>query len=478
MCRLFFYIIRDMPEKTASLLALEASLQSGDDVGSFIMSEAREVGPSISTSDMALIKKWMPGEVNQENIVSWPVLLIDDSATRNHMTYSAESQRISVASWVGKPFLFNDSNVMDGDHEVKASSQKARIFKSELVTTPWNTTGTLAHVFTVRNSGAADIDAFIGKMESGILREVSLQVQLTQMPKCSIDQMTFGSGKGQCGAHEKGNTYGGQKCDAITQGRLVPIEVSAVACPGSLIAHVMSSDESRNYLPKSMRESFSPTALQALVSHQENTMEPEIIPAVVTEVTKVAPADPVVSETVVKEVVAEIPVVESLDLFAGVPCPACSRSEAAPESETETVKRIKLLAAEQISMVVKATKGLVEASNAKTKELQNQLDSLKVEATDLKTLREEFVQQTVSLMILKGGKTESQRIACTEELDLLPLDQVRTIRETYLKLPVQADVLKEKAQERYLQETSTESSTIRPTKKPSLSFTSIPSRKG
>jgi len=211
-----------------------------------VFTEAAALGRAIPDSHLGLINKWTRRQYNAEELYTFPVLAIDDQMTRNYVQYTAETQRETVKAWIGIPFLFNKEGVgqnafQNADHDLKAASQHGRIYEAKLVRTPQGTTGTLVWVYTVRGA-TQEIDDFINKLDAGILREVSIHVMATEL-KCSIDGEAW-----PCKAeHFPGEAYEGEICFLRTKGPAEPLELSSVACPGSLVAHVMPDDRVSDY---------------------------------------------------------------------------------------------------------------------------------------------------------------------------------------------------------------------------------------
>ncbi len=236
-----------------------------------LFAEASKSGAKLSADDVKSINRWTRDNIEADRLVSFPVLAIDTAPTRNGIVYSAESQKASVKAWVGKTFLFNSSG--GADHTLAAASQVGRIYRSQLVTTAQGETGTLVWVYSVRGV-SQQTDEFIGKIESGILREVSLHVMVEGV-NCSICNVAAQDCEK---AHQPGQKYGKQTCSLITQGPLEPLEVSAVAVPGSTSARVMSDDDATKLV--ALREALAPAGVDQLNSRPRNETSIERPPTV------------------------------------------------------------------------------------------------------------------------------------------------------------------------------------------------------
>lgn len=245
--------------------------ESGDHISSSVLLEDAQSGKSIPASHLNKIQKWTRTEIDPERIHTFPVLMIDTAPTRNMVLYTEKSQRKSVKGWIGKTFLFNYNGAGNmgwfgqADHSLQAASQMARIYDAKIVKTPGGEIGTLGWFYSVKGIDET-VDGFIEKLEAGILREVSIHVSVPDGAVCSIDNKRFQSWhdekneeteKTVCFDHVPGEKYGKQTCYLSTgEGKLEPLELSAVACPGSINAHVMKDEDVENYSTVSLREAL------------------------------------------------------------------------------------------------------------------------------------------------------------------------------------------------------------------------------
>jgi len=246
--------------------ALDATLSAP------IFSEAAKQGTALAPDDVKAIGKWTRGDIEQERLFSFPLLAIDSAPTRNNVQYTAESQKASVKAWVGVPFLFNSSGNSDlgsgADHRLAAANQVGRVFKSQLVRTAQGETATLLWAYAVRGV-SQQTDDFIAKVEAGILREVSIHVMVESV-NCSICNVKTQDCEK---AHVPGEKYGREVCVMQTQGALEPLEVSAVACPGSTNAHVMADDDATKLT--ALREALARPTADELNSRPRNETSTE-----------------------------------------------------------------------------------------------------------------------------------------------------------------------------------------------------------
>lgn len=262
----------NLQEHKASLKAiLKRFSEAGDVVGSSILTEEATVGKKIPANHLKKIANWTREEIAPEFLHTYPVLMIDTAPTRNNVIYTEKSQKKSVKGWQGVTYLFNDIGGAGGswfqaDHTLQAASQKARIYDSRIVSTPKGEIGSLAWFYAVEGIDEAT-NSFIKKLDAGILREVSIHVTVPEGVTCSICEAPFADCEKNSGAwHWPGDKYGKKTCYMSTgEGLLVPLELSSVACPGSVNAHVMKDDDVENYPVVSLREALGGSR-QALYS--------------------------------------------------------------------------------------------------------------------------------------------------------------------------------------------------------------------
>jgi len=241
---------------------LTASVLTGDALREILGSEA-DASSKISKSHLTQIGKWTQQTIPEENLAVFPTLMITEEPTRNLVIYTAESQKKSVSGWKGTPLLFNRlSNSAGwfsggGDHQLQAASQFGRLYQASVVKTESGIIGSLAWWYSVKGISEAT-DEFIGKCQAGIHREVSIHVTVPNGVICSICNDAFSKCKDNADTyHYPGEKYGKQTCYMSTgDGKLGPIELSVVACPGSVAAHIMPESEVPEYSPVALREAL------------------------------------------------------------------------------------------------------------------------------------------------------------------------------------------------------------------------------
>lgn len=417
----------------------------------------REEAPS--TAQLKKAKKWIPGEIAEESIIVWPVLAIDTAPTRNNVIYSEESQKKSLKRWVGITFLFNalgSQGAWDNgpDHKLQAASQVARIFDAKLVKTPKGEVGTLLWVYSVKGTDP-QTEAFINKVEAGILREVSIHVSLPpDQIVCSIDKLGFYE-HDEKNRHYPGETYGGKACYMETTGLFTPLELSAVACPGSVNAHFMDDDETSDYPPVPLREALGGSAqMQEIIMAQtavtEKTAEElaeeiraagatlaeSVMPGVETKTTTDGDDDgPDASEDDGEETKKKkkeaLETTKGLALFEGH-CPACKRDGKTEESSVDEAAIRESAIADFRTEVEARISEITEQASAKVAEADARAEAAQKLVGDgaaLTELFKDFIKETVDIAISKGVKSEDARDTYATELASLSYQGVKAVRE-------------------------------------------------
>lgn len=497
----------------ADLITLKEALDSR--FGSELLFEASRTGSEVGSADLSAISRWTPSEVDPARIVTFPTLAIDTKPTRNQVQYSAASQKASVKKWVGIPFLFNShaANPAAGgaDHTLQAASQVARIYKAQVVKTPAGETGTLVWFYSVRGV-SVQTDEFIAKVETGILREVSIHV-MCERANCSI----CGVAMQDCEkGHVPGQKYGRETCVLVTVGALEPLELSSVACPGSPNAHIMSGSEVGEYEVLSLREALGGTdkalATLARLSERNMTEVEKIEAARLVEEARVAAeattAVAVVAETteaIVADVPTDLPEATKCDkcdhaahegkecsaescecdkskaeiakddvtgvpvgstesasvqtvLFAEGVCPACNRgpvAEAVVSEETRTldaeIAKLREEMEARVSSVVTAATLKISEADAKVATAEALVAGNSNAVAHYAEMIDGLRKETVDLAIARGVKTDAQRGAYTEEIAALNYSAIKVLVESLrvTEAPREATVRK-------LQETSAE----------------------
>lgn len=454
------------------MLTLEEINKAGVFSGEILTEDAKD-GSGLSKSALNKIRKWTRSDLEESKIVAWPILAIDTAPTRNKVIYSAESQKATVKKWIGTTFLFNSAGNqgpwdMGPDHKLQAASQVARIFDGQLVKTPKGETGTLVWVYSVREV-SQQTDEFINKVEAGILREVSIHIAIPRGSsiQCSICKVPFADDKND---HWPGQMDGKKEVYAETVGVLQPLELSAVACPGSVNAHVMHDDEVEDYPVLSLREALDARATMEAIMAQTKPTQTEDAPKTAEQLAEEARIAAGGTETPPAPGTENAPTGETsteggkkkkedppeddpetqtgkpkLALFEGH-CPACGRdgqssneSAPTPEAIQEAVNADRATYREETEARVTQ---IVEGAQTKIADAEARAtaaEKLAGNATQLQELLNDFIKETVDVAITKGAKAESDRDAYTQELAALPYQGVKAVREA-LAVPTETSV--------------------------------------
>jgi hypothetical protein len=209
--------------------------------------------------DMAKVNKFTVAPIKEEDIRIYQALLIDDQVTRNSTHYPADFQKgilslpAGEGNFVGAPILFGD----DKDHKEAASAQVGRIFDAWQVTDAAGHVGVMAKFYVPK----ANREELIGKIDSGVLKEVSISTKV-EMPICSICHQDIRT----CG-----HTMGKEGCHVSMTGKGFCAEVSLVAVPGSSQAKILSEASAAKYSPMEMLEAVKGLIKEELQKFAEIT---------------------------------------------------------------------------------------------------------------------------------------------------------------------------------------------------------------
>lgn len=477
-----------MPTNTAEAMTrlqevLDGIRSGGEILSSVISLNETKSGGAISPAHLTKIKRFTRTDQDTENLYTFPVLMIDEAPTRNRVLYTGESQKKSAKSWAGTPYLFNSMGTNGGglfggsaDHTLQAASQIARIYDARAVETPNRGIGTLGWVYTV--TGTPRTEEFKALVEGGVLSEVSIHVQVPEGVICSICNDAFGNceKKGDKIQHYPGETYGKKTCFMSTgTGKLTPLELSQVACPGSVEARILGDDDVEDYHIVPLKEALVGTR-EVINLHPltENTMDKNQARAKLTELATAAGVK--ISEMIVKPehktltetadatnwpeakettaattcekcktehaagtecakatcdkckvehtIGAECAKPKATALFEG-DCPVCLRKSGPTTSgtESEQVAQIKSQFQESVGTVVTEANSKIAAAEAKGNEF-------KTKAEERDALLSDFVEMTVQEAIDKGQKKEIDRTPYRETLKTLSYAALKEIRST------------------------------------------------
>ena len=185
----------------------------------------------VTGEDLAAINALARSELTEEQIYTFSVRLCDNEVDRDFERFPRASLETLAKLFVGKSGIF--------DHQWSAQGQTARLYKTEVVEEPGQTTeaGDTAcwlkgYAYMVRTEGNQDL---IVEIEGGIKKEISVGCAVNRST-CSI----CGSVAGSCG-HRRGQIYDGQLCFFNLEEPADAYEWSFVAVPAQRKAGVVKA---------------------------------------------------------------------------------------------------------------------------------------------------------------------------------------------------------------------------------------------
>ncbi|GAC1334037.1 MAG: hypothetical protein NVSMB14_01030 [Isosphaeraceae bacterium] len=471
---------------------IQSLRESGDTVTSSILLEDVKTGDDIPKSHLNKIGKYTRTSPDPESLYTFPVLMIDTAPTRNKVIYTEASQKKSVKSWPGTTYLFNSNGASDlfsgADHRLASASQIGRIYDAQVVRTPKGLVGTLGWVYTVK--GTESTDDFVHKVDAGILKEVSIHVSVPGGVQCSICEDVFGNciensktKKDPKGTyHYPGEQYNGKTCYMTThEAAFVPVELSNVACPGSVNAHIMQDDEVQNYQVVSLREALGGSREALNLIQQENEMNSDQARVKLRELAEAAGVTikEAVADDKNKTIVERADVDTWSEMKTAMPAakkgdgdgdgddnpkgakgdgkngkkmdpPEDNKQNANPDVKTETKKPIALFegncpvclrtgsssesADEDAKKMREEFQAIVTTAAEKSREIIADLTEKLEKAENLGNFGDlfaDYVSETVDLAVERGMKTVEEKNAYRETLVNLPYAAVKEIRESF-----------------------------------------------
>jgi hypothetical protein len=209
-------------------------------------------------SDIEKVNKFTVAPLTDEDVRIYQALLIDDQVTRNSTHYPADFQKAILSlpagegNFVGAPILFGD----DKDHKEAAAAQVGRIFDAWQVTDSTGHIGVMAKFYVPKEH----YGELIGKIDSGVLKEVSISTKV-ELPICSVCHQDIRT----CG-----HTMGKEGCHVTMTGKGFCAEVSLVAVPGSSQAKILNANAAAKYSPLEMMEAVRGLIREELAKFSES----------------------------------------------------------------------------------------------------------------------------------------------------------------------------------------------------------------
>lgn len=183
--------------------------------------------------DIALINTYTRSDLTEDEVYTFSVVLCDNEVDRDYERFTVESLFELEKLFVGKTGIM--------DHSPKAENQLARIYKTEVQAVDGEVTTTgdqyfrlIAKAYVPKTESTKD---FISKLETGILKEVSVGCSV-ESTLCSICGNPINSS--MCN-HHKGEYYGDTLCYGELTGVKDAYEWSFVAVPSQKKAGVIKS---------------------------------------------------------------------------------------------------------------------------------------------------------------------------------------------------------------------------------------------
>lgn len=185
----------------------------------------------LTGEDLAAINALARAELTQEQIYTFAVRLCDNEVDRDYERFPRASLEALAKLFVGKSGIF--------DHVWSAQGQAARLYKTEVVEEPGQTTSAgdpvcwlKGYAYMVRTEANQDL---IAEIEGGIKKEISVGCAVNRST-CSV----CGSVAGNCG-HRRGQIYDGQLCFFNLEEPADAYEWSFVAVPAQRKAGVVKT---------------------------------------------------------------------------------------------------------------------------------------------------------------------------------------------------------------------------------------------
>ena len=185
----------------------------------------------LTGEDLAAINALARAELTEEQIYTFSVRLCDNEVDRDYERFPRKSLEALARLFEGKSGIF--------DHQWSAQGQTARLYRTEVVEEPGQTTGAgdpacwlKGYAYMVRTEANRDL---IAEIEGGIKKEISVGCAVNRST-CSI----CGSIAGSCG-HRRGQIYDGQLCFFNLEEPADAYEWSFVAVPAQRKAGVVKT---------------------------------------------------------------------------------------------------------------------------------------------------------------------------------------------------------------------------------------------
>ncbi|NCB51055.1 MAG: hypothetical protein EOM54_04125 [Clostridia bacterium] len=195
------------------------------------ITKAGTAGGAGGAAEMEAINAFAKATLTPEEVYTFSVLLCDNEVDRDFERFTEKTLSELRELFVGKTGIT--------DHDWAAGSQKARIYRTEVVTDPLrrNSLGMpytylRGYAYMLRTDSNTEL---IAEIEGGIKKETSVGCSIAAA-LCSVCGEELGGGA--C-SHIKGREYGGKLCFAELTGAVDAYEWSFVAVPAQRGAGVI-----------------------------------------------------------------------------------------------------------------------------------------------------------------------------------------------------------------------------------------------
>lgn len=186
-----------------------------------IMKEGTAEAGQLPEEELAAINAFAKTALTADQVYTFSVILCDNEVDRDGECFPQSTLMELRDLFVGKTGIC--------DHDWKSSNQKARIYRTELITDPTRTsicgepyTYLKAYAYMLRTESNREL---IAEIEGGIKKETSVGCSVARIT-CSI----CGAELGTCG-HIKGECYDDKLCYGQLEGAVDAYEWSFVAVP-------------------------------------------------------------------------------------------------------------------------------------------------------------------------------------------------------------------------------------------------------
>lgn len=193
-------------------------------------------------TELESVNRFAKADLKEDEIFTFSILLCDNEVDRDFDRFGEETLAGLRDLFVGKTGIC--------DHDWSSGNQKARIYRTELVTEPSQKTeaGThymylKAYAYMLRTQANQEL---IAEINGGIKKETSVGCAVRES-RCSICGEPIG--RGAC-KHERGRSYDGRLCYAELTGAVDAYEWSFVAVPAQRNAGVLKRFEVAGSLPE------------------------------------------------------------------------------------------------------------------------------------------------------------------------------------------------------------------------------------